>query len=251
MVHEGLAKLCNTKRFVSRGKEALVSTAPIVALGALCLLTVTQSNPAKAATSLQSFSLTDTFTAFPAASATGAVQDFIIPQFTVLPFDTNLGTLTSTTVVWATTASFSGTTGSADPQGLVQLDFAGNTSVNTTSYSGFSGGNGTGAGSNLPISVNLASFGITNIFLPATADATIQAAFIGPNPYTIEWSNNGSSPNTLDYTNIASGSASFTTTASVTYDYLADVPAPLPLLGVGAAWTWSRRLRRRCAQRRD
>lgn len=219
-------------------------------MAALGLLTVTQANPAQAVTSLQSFSLTDTFTNFPAESSTTAQKAFVVPQFTVQPFDINLGTLTSTTVVWATTASFSGTPGSALSSGSVSLNVGGSVYVNTTSYGG--NGGGTCNGGVAPFSVNLASVGVTTQFLSSNAGYTynsnILAAFIGPSPYTIQWLNIGglnNSPNILSYTNIASGTASFTATASVTYDYVANVPGPLPLLGTGAAWNWSRR----CAQR--
>jgi len=51
--------------------ELVGTAAPILAIGALGLLTVAQSNPAHAATSLQTFNSTDTFTAFsPASSST-------------------------------------------------------------------------------------------------------------------------------------------------------------------------------------
>ena len=77
-----------------------------MAIAVLGLLTVTQSNAAQAAMSLQSFSLTDTFTNFPAASPSSATYDSTSPRLTVQAFEANLGTLTSTTVVWATTATF-------------------------------------------------------------------------------------------------------------------------------------------------
>ncbi len=232
----------------------LLPTATL-ALGAMGLLTMTQANPAQAVTLLQPFTTTDTFTNFPTASSVEATYYPPLPQFTVQPFNTALGTLTSTTIIWATTASFSGTVGSAPGNGNASFSLGGSYSVDGASYAGNGSGNSGGGSPGNTFSFNVASYGNTYQFLTSNAGVTyppaILADFIGANPYSISQentSNPGNSPYRFAYTNIASGSAPFTTTASVTYDYVA-VPAPLPLLGVGAALTWSRRLRRRCAQR--
>lgn len=263
MIRKVLAILGGAKNFVSKGREAAGTAAPIVAISALGLLTVTASHPAWAVTSVQPFTTTDTFTSFPAASSVQATYYSPFPQFTVQPFNTALGTLTSTTIVWASTASFSGTVGAAPGTGGTSFSFGGSYFVDGATY----GGNGTddrgGGNSGETFSVNIASYGNTDLFPTSNAGVTynpaILADFIGTNPYPISYlgSNPGSSPYRFDYTNIASGSASFTTTASVSYDYVAApsaaVPGPLPVLGAGAAWNWSRRLRRRlrrrCAQR--
>jgi len=105
-----------------------------LALGAMGLLTMTQANPAQAVTLLQPFTTTDTFTNFPTASSVEATYYPPLPQFTVQPFNTALGTLTSTTIVWATTASFSGTVGAASTGGSSGFNFGGGYAINGTSY---------------------------------------------------------------------------------------------------------------------
>jgi hypothetical protein len=228
---------------------AFLSPWPKFALGAVAALAALSLSPGKAqaATAVQSFTLTDTFSSFPAASSIEARQVFATPLFTVQPFNANLGTLTNTVVVWSTSASFTGA--SASGGGTANLGVSGSTFINTNSYSGNGNGNGTFSPGTSPFSVNLAPVGVTTAFLPGSGNPAFQAAFTGPSPYTIKWfdSTNNRSPNTFRYTNIASGNASFTTTASVTYDYVAApaVPGPLPLLGVGAAFSWSRRMRKR------
>jgi len=247
------------KGLLSKGREAAGRAAPIVAISALGLLTVAASHPAWAVTSVQPFTTTDTFTNFPAASSVSATYRPHLPQFTVQPFNAALGTLTSTTIVWGTTASFSGTVGAASASGNSSLSAGGSYAVDGVQYGGGGGGNGGGGNTGDTFSFNIASFGDTRQFLTSGAgvsyDPLILADFIGANPYSIvfEDSTTRISPYSFTYSNIASGSASFTTTASVTYDYVAapsaSVPGPLPLLGAGAAWGWSRRLRRRCSQR--
>jgi ABC-type sugar transport system permease subunit len=229
-----------------------------VALGAMGLLTMTQANPAQAVTLLQTqtFTQADTFTNFPTASAIQATYNSILPQFTVQPFNAGLGTLTSTGIVWETIASFTGTSGTADASGSASFSLSGGYYVNNISYSGNGGGNGNGAPSGNTFSVNVSPITKDTQFLTSQAgvtyDPAILTSFLGGFPYTITYGNGGSpftSPYTFNYTNIVSGSASFATTATVTYNYTAVPTPPVPLLGIGAALTWSRRLRRRCAQR--
>jgi hypothetical protein len=260
--HQELPKLIASagKGFFSKGREAAGTAVPIVAIGALGLLTVAVSQPAWAVTSVQPFTTTDTFTITSPASPVQATYYSPLPQFTVLPFNTALGTLTSTTIAWATTASFSGTVGAAEGGGGAGFSFGGSYFVDGAPYAGNGSGGGDGGTTGSTLSINIASYGSTYQFLSSDAgiyyDPNILAAFIGLNPYPITYSQGGNnSPYSFSYSNIASGtgSGSVTTTASVTYDYVAapsaSVPGPLPLLGVGAAWGWSRRLRRRCAQR--
>jgi hypothetical protein len=227
------------------------AAAPIVALGAMGLLTVTQANPAQAVTVLQSFSLTDTFTNFPTATISPTKYFFPFPEFTVQPFNATLGTLTSTQIVWQTTGFFNGFTGNAPGNlGGVSWTNSGSTRVNDISYGGYGiSGNGNAADVS-PLNAIANPGGNTTLFT-STSNPTIFAAFLGTNPFTIAFKAGiNNSPLEFDYFNIASGTASVTSTATVTYTYDAvPVPAPLPLLGIGAALTWSRRLRRRCAQR--
>lgn len=240
--------------------ELVGTAAPIVAISALGLLTVAQSNPAYAATSLQTFNSTDTFTAFSPASAASATYNSVLPQFTVQPFDSGLGTLSSTGIIWNTVVSFTGTSGTAAENGQVTINVGGQYYVNSNSYAGAGGGGGNVAASGTTFSVNSLPSPITTTTTqfpnPASGyNPAILADFLGSTPYTITYgSGTSTSPYNFSYTNIESGSATFTTTASVTYNYVAapsvaGAPGPLPLLGAGAAWGWSRQLRRRCAQR--
>lgn len=232
--------------------RASSAAAPIVALGAMGLLTVTQANPAQAVTVLQSFSLTDTFTNFPTATISPNKYFFPFPEFTVQPFNATLGTLTSTQIVWQTTGFFNGFTGNAPGNlGGVSWTNSGSPRVNDIPYGTYGLGGGGSAPGVSPLNVIANPGGNTTLFTN-TSNPTIVAAFLGTNPFTIAFKaySNNNSPLEFDYFNIASGTASVTSTATVTYTYdPAPVPAPLPLLGVGAALTWSRRLRRRCAQR--
>lgn len=243
--------------------ELVGTAAPIVAIGALGLLTVAQSNPALAATSLQTFSSTDTFTAFSPASASTATYNSVLPQFTVQPFDSGLGTLSSTGIIWNTVVSFTGTSGTAAGTGEVTINVGSGNQyyINSIAYAGAGGGGGNVAASGTTFSVNSSPSPITTTTTqfpnPASSyNPAILADFLGSTPYTITYGSLVSpfTPYAFDYSNIESGSATFTTTASVTYNYVAapsvaGAPGPLPLLGAGAAWGWSRQLRRRCAQR--
>lgn len=239
--------------------ELVGTAAPIVAIGALGLLTVAQSNPAHAATSLQTFNSTDTFTAFSPASASTATYRSVLPQFTVQPFDSGLGTLSSTGIIWNTVVSFTGTIGTAGVGGNVSIGLSGQYYINSNSYAGAGGGGGNGGPNGTTISANSSPSPVTNntqFPIPVSGyNPAFLALFLGSSPYTITYGGSTStSPYTFSYFNIESGSATFTTTASVTYNYVpapsvAGAPGPLPLLGAGAAWGWSRQLRRRCAQR--
>ena len=233
------------------------AAAPLVALGAMGLLTMAQANPAQAVTLLQTqtFTQADTFTNFPAASASSTEYKSTLPQFTVQPFNSGLGTLTSTGIAWETIVSFTGTSGTAAAAGTASFSASGGYYINSNNYNGNGGGNGNSAPSGNTFSVNVSPItGSTQFPIPPSGyDPAILTYFLGGTPYIITFgTGNGTfnSPYTFSYTNIASGSASFTTKATVTYNYIAaPTPGPLPLLGAGAAWTWSRRLRRRCAQR--
>lgn len=239
--------------------ELVGTAAPIVAIGALGLLTVAQSNPAHAATSLQTFNSTDTFTAFSPASASSATYNSVLPQFTVQPFDSGIGTLSSTGIIWNTVVSFTGTSGTADGSGTVSILVGGQYYVDSIAYSGLGGGGGNGAASGTTFSANPSSITRDTQFSnPASGyNPAILPYFLGSTPFTITSCcqvDSLTTPYKFTYSNIESGSATFTTTASVTYNYVAapsvaDAPGPLPLLGAGAAWGWSRQLRRRCAQR--
>jgi len=153
--------------------------------------------------------------------------------------------------------SFTGTSGTAAGSGTVSIGLSGQYYINSISYSGNGGGGGNAAASGTTFSAN--SSPVTNntqFPIPVSGyNPAFLALFLGSTPYPITYGSVPStSPYTFYYSNIESGSATFTTTASVTYNYvsapsIAGAPGPLPLLGAGAAWGWSRQLRRRCAQR--
>lgn len=230
----------------------MVVPAPFVALGAIGLLTMIPWNPAKAAVKVLQYSVTDTLTNFQVSP-----YYFPSPQFSVQPFSAALGTLTSATIDWTSTGSFTGTTGPSG--GNVTLGLNGSYSVNSFAYPNNGGACGGGGGAGPNSSLSSTSCAATNSYIFQVSNAgtvynsNILAAFIGGSNYTIAYKNTGNpgdSPFAFTPVNIASGTATYVTSATVTYTYtpVVDAPGPLPLLGAGAAWGWSRRLRRRCGQ---
>ena len=166
--------------------------------------------------------------------------------FTVLPFDGALGSLLSTTITWETSGL--GRSVASSNGGALTLTNSGGTLVNSSIYDGYGRGVGGGAGPNQLFFVILTGNGLTTTFLPpnvsSSYDPVIWAAFTGLNPFTISYQNPSiPGPYAVTYTTVAFN-AVITTTASVAYDY-APVPGPLAVLGAPAAWSWSRRLRRR------
>ena len=225
--------------------------ASMLASGTLGLLMVAASSPAKAIISTQNFTTTETFTDF-APNSANTIFFFPFPQFTVQPFDTSLGTLISTTIAWATTASFNGTIGTAAESGFANFSFNGTYFVDNLNYFGSNSSAGNGGTQGNPLTVNVPAYGATTLLLTAEAgikyNPNLLVAFQGPNSFSLTYRNTTNpdgSPYSFSFTNIESGNATIATTASVTYDYV-PVPGPLPLLGAGAAWGWSRKLRRRC-----
>ena len=183
-----------------------------------------------------------------------------LTSFSVQPFDASLGTLNTATIEWNTGAIGTVVVGTGTDGGSLGFDFGGEVNLNAFAYGGYGGGGGDGAGPGQTIGVNLLPKGTTNTFSAANAgvtfDAGLWAAILGSAPYTLSYTGSypGGTPYRITSINIASGNAVMTTTATVFYNYtplnpIASVPGPLPLLGAGAAWSWSRRLRRRCAQR--
>ena len=173
------------------------------------------------------------------------------------------GTLPSTEIIWNTVVSFTGTSGTAAGTGQVTINVGSGVQyyINSIAYAGAGGGGGNSAASGTTFSANSSPSPVTKntqFSNPASGyNPAILAVFLGSTPFTITYCCEASSlttPYRFTYSNIESGSAAFTTTASVTYNYVASpsvagAPGPLPLLGAGAAWGWSRQLRRRCAQR--
>jgi hypothetical protein len=217
---------------------AIASSCGFLALGA---------PSAHADTLLQSFSDTYVLNPIPIGTSTAYGP---ASTFTVLPFDSSLGSLLTVTITWATSGA--GTAIASSNGGSLSLANGGGTVVNSSTYGGYGTGAGDGAAPNQPIAVTLPDSGLITTFQPpstgTTDDPAIWAAFIGAGPFSIRYQNPAiPGPYTVNYTTV-SGSASITTTASVAYNY-APVPGPLALLGAPAAWCWSRRLRsrQRCA----
>lgn len=229
--------------------------APLFASGTFALLAITGATPGKAALVTQTFTTTETFTGF-VANSTGTTHIFPLAQFSAQPFDDSLGTLTSSTIAWAITASFSGVAGNEASVGTASFSLGGSYWVGDDSYAanGSDGGNGSSAGNSFSIDIPL--YGNTTEFLTSEAGSTynsdILASFLGGNDFLLSYGSS-TNPNISQYSiffmNVESGSASITTTATLTFDY-EPVPGPLPLLGIGTAWGWSRRLRRRCSRDR-
>jgi len=239
--------------FLCKGRQAAGTAAPCVALGALGVLTAIPLNPAQAAVQVLQYSVTDTLTNFQVSP-----YYFPSPQFSVQPFSAALGTLTSAKIDWTSTGSFTGTTGSSG--GSITFGLSGNYFVNGFAYPNNGGACGGGGGAGPNSSLSGTSCAATNSYLFQVSNAgtgynsSILAAFIGGSNYTIAYKNTANqddSPFPFTPVNIASGTATYVTSATVTYTYnpVVDAPGPLPLLGAGAAWGWSRRLRRRCGQR--
>jgi hypothetical protein len=212
--------------------------------GATSLFLLTLGIPAtQALTVLQNFADTYTLDPLPFGNSTAYGPP---STFTVQPFDGALGSLLSTTITWETSGA--GVATASSNGGALTLTNSGGTLVNSSTYDGYGLGVGGGAGPNQLFSVTLPANGLTTTFLPPNVgspyDPVIWAAFTGLNTFTISYQNPSiPGPYAVTYTTV-SGSAAITTTASVAYDY-APVPGPLAVLGAPAAWSWSRRLRRR------
>lgn len=226
----------------------------LVRIAVLSALFSLPAQPAAALILQQSFSNSYTQTNFLGPGTVAVYPP--LTSFSVEPFDASLGTLNTATIEWNTGAIGTVVVATGTDGGSLGFDFGGGVNLNAFAYGGYGGGGGNGAGSGQTIGVNLAPQGTTNTFSAANAGVTfdpgIWAAILGSTPYTLSYTGSypGGTPYRITSTNIASGNASMTTTATVRYDYspsnpIAPVPGPLPLVGIGAAWGWSRRLRRR------
>lgn len=224
-----------------------------MALGALGVLTAISLNPAQAAVQVLQYSVTDTLTNF----QNGSPNYFPSPQFSVQPFSAALETLTSAKIDWTSTGSFTGVIGSSG--GGITFGLGGSFFVNGFAYpnNGGNSGGGGGGGPDPNFTSNSGTASSSYLFQVPNAgtvcNSNILAAFIGGSNYNIVYKNTnnpGDSPLCVAPVGIDSGMATYVTSATVTYIYnpVVDAPGPLPLLGAGAAWGWSRRLRRRCAQ---
>lgn len=201
--------------------------------------------PADAASQGQSFSTTYQQSSF----GLGTISLYPpAPQFSVQPFDSSLGTLTSATIRWASGSKGTVSVAPGTGGGAWGIEFGGAVSVNGFPYNGYGGGDGWGAGPGQSFSVLLPASGRSDTF--TDADASVWGAFTGAAPYTIAFlgSYSGSSPYRITATNISGGLAEVISEADVTYTYTPNTPpsapGPLPLLGAIVGWRTSRRLRR-------
>lgn len=201
--------------------------------------------PAEAASQSQSFSTTYQQSSF----GLGLISLYPpAPQFSVQPFDSSLGTLTSATIRWATAANASVTVAPGTGGGSWALEFGGALTVNGFPYNGYGGGKGAGAGPGERIDLQMDPVGRSDTF--TAAEATVWEAITGTAPYAIAFggSYSGSTPYRITAINTIGGEARVISQADVTYTYTPNpaptAPAPLPLLGAMACWRTSRRLRR-------
>jgi hypothetical protein len=222
-----------------RFKQFMVSGA---AVGTIGLLAAAPLRPVEAATTVQTFTLPYTFTGFTESSSSQFIGTPSPTQFSnVQPFNSSLGNFIKATIVWAVNQTFTGTVGKALGGGDFGMSNGGGVGVNSFGYSSFGLGGGNGGSSGQTISAS-ANGGLTTAFLPTNpSQASILSVLLGTSPYTLSWT----AGMTGSYLNISSGTANFSTTATVTYEYSEPVPGPLPFMGAGAAFGWSRRLRRR------
>lgn len=218
------------------------------AIAALLLVGLVGSlgGAAHARTVVQTAAFDDTFTGFTgAASETHALYPSPLSA-TFSPFDASLGTLIDTTITWQAGFSFSGMSAPYDAQlvsngGSLTGGIGGQFEVNKTPYGGDGTGGGNGAAPEVPFSVDFSIGPDSMTFVSSEAgmayDPAILAAFEGTSPFTAAYVLDDDISN---YTarNIASGSAAFSSSVTLTYDY-ATSPTPEPttwaLLLVGFA----------------
>lgn len=167
-------------------------------------------------------------------------------QATVIPFNTNLGTLNSVDVNWNWGVNFSGETGGGSG-GSVGLEMQGNTYLAGSGYGGNGTGGGGGASPNAPFSAVAAQVSVNKNFTAAGAgisyDPAIWAALSGNSSYAAKLAL-GNSAQT--YTNIKKGNFTSNADLVVTYNYTAvAVPEPSAgvLLGLGVLGLAARRRR--------
>ena len=172
------------------------------------------------------------------------------PRFLVQPFDASLGVLNAATIRWRSSADGAVTVASGTGGGSWGLEFGGAVRINDFPYEGYGGGGGYGAGPGQTITFALPPAGREDAF--SATDAQVWGAFTGSVPFSLDYvgSYPGGTPYKITTVNINGGSARVITDAVVTYSFTpkdptTPVPGPLPLLGAGAAHSWSRRLRRR------
>lgn len=187
----------------------------------------------------QFIEVTDTLSIYPEAT-----------EFTVQPFKASLGRLLFVSIIWQGQATGSATVGSASGGGAWGLEFGGAVSINDFPYGGYGGGDGYGAGPGETISIAVPIAGTADTFTEANID--LWRVFTGSEPFSLAYRGNypGQSPYRITATNIADSATQLQTDAEVTYFYRAEppqpsVPGPLPAMGAGIAWQWSRAIRKR------
>ena len=216
-------------------------------LGLLLLSTLLVAPAAQAETQSQTLQEAVVQTSFSAGTASFYPP---APRFLVQPFDASLGVLNAATIRGRSSADGAVTVASGTGGGSWGLEFGGAVRINDVPYQGYGGGGGYGAGPEQTITFALPPAGREDAF--TAANAQVWGAFTGSVLFSLDYvgSYPGGTPYKITTVNINGGSARVITDAVVTYSFTPKdptppVPGPLPLFGAGAAYSWSRRLRRR------
>jgi hypothetical protein len=191
----------------------LITLAMTAAAGAV---TITQSHDYPVSLSANTVSDLPEITP---ASGTYLVAPGSYFTFAAAPFDTSLGNLTSVTVIWSMTGSFSATAGPVGGGGSVS--FGGDIAANGTVVGGGGGGGGSGGGPSTAFS-SIFPTGPSSYSANLTSGAPGFDAFTGTSPATVTWDSPVVYSGNADSTNL-----SVTGTGNVTVVYNYDVvPEP-------------------------
>jgi hypothetical protein len=150
---------------------------------------------------------------------------------TVFPFDSNLGTLNSFAVNWNIDVALNATTNSNS--GGISLGLGGSLFLDGTNYDGMGNGNGNGAAPNSSFNFTFNTANTRN-FLVSNSGVTYNPALLNSVTGNSNFNLLYQSPLSASYSNIDSGTATVTGSATLTYDYqTASVPFEFtPSLGL-------------------
>jgi hypothetical protein len=195
---------------------------------------------------------------FSAVTPSASVQNVFLPDpgtfvATVLPFNTNLGTLDSVNVKWTFGGSWSAVSGESG--GSATINLSGTAYVNATAYNSNGSGGSNSAAANTSFSVVQSPTYIDNTFIGANAGVTYNAvlwsALSGNSSYLVKL-DKGATNRIAYYANLASGTLTTNTDLVVTYNYTAAaVPEPGAFLPAAALVMGAFLRRRRGRARRS